>query len=72
MTDRLDFAMHLLVSLTNAELAKVEQALPLIRRVVRMSEDQATAVGLKDLTDEAAVQTLLDELDADLHGLLGS
>jgi hypothetical protein len=67
--DRFELAKIALLTLTDGELQRIEAALPLIRRVVRMYEDQHTGAGLSDLTNKPDVQQTLAELDADLEKL---
>jgi hypothetical protein len=64
-----DSAKRILLSLTDDELRRIADAIPLIRRVVRLHDDPLTSAGLSDLGCEAAIQSVLRELDSDLHAL---
>jgi integrase len=72
MSERIRAALGILLALTDDELARIEQSLPLVRRVARMCEDQASAAGLTDLTSEQDVLATLAEMDRDLERLLES
>lgn len=71
MNEHLEFAKITLLALSDEELAYIEQALPNIRRVVRMYDDRLTSLGLEDLDSETMIQAVLEEMGSDLDELLG-
>lgn len=71
MSDGIALAKQLLIAMSDEELAKIEQMLPMIRKVVRAAEDESTSVGLGDLQDESVIDAVVGELDDDLDEYLG-
>jgi hypothetical protein len=64
-------AKRMLLSLTDDELARIQEVLPLIRKTVRGFEDEYTSLGLADLDSEETVVATLGEMESDLRKLLG-
>jgi hypothetical protein len=70
VSEGLRTALGVLLSLSDAELATIEERLPLIRRTVRDFEDETTSLGIVDLQDEGLIEATVSEMDGDLEKLL--